>query len=213
MEQQPPRAGSPEPVDPLEDQLLGLGREALEAAERAGLGRLAEVLERLDPELLVEQADGLRAEARDLEQLDEARRDLRPEPLVDSAIRPVVTSSAILSLIAWPTPGDLRRVAGAVGGDEVDRAAADRVRRAVVGDRLERDLALDLEHVADLVEDPGEVAVRQVVAVLPRIIGVLIGLLVVRVVGVDRVVGGGARFGVVGHRRPMVAAMDPQARA
>ena len=32
----------------------------------------------------------------------------------------------------------------------------------MVGDRLEGDLALDLEDVADLVEGPGEVAVRQV---------------------------------------------------
>ena len=31
----------------------------------------------------------------------------------------------------------------------------------MVGDGLEDELALDLEHVADLVEDPGEVAVGQ----------------------------------------------------
>ena len=55
----------------------------------------------------------------------------------------------------------LRRLAGTVGGDEVDRAAPDRVGRAVVGDGLEDELALDLEHVADLVEDPGERAVGQ----------------------------------------------------
>ena len=58
--------------------------------------------------------------------------------------------------------GDLGRVAGTVGGDEVDGAAADGVRGAVIGDGLEAQLALDLQHVADLMEDPGEVAVRQV---------------------------------------------------
>ena len=72
-----------------------------------------------------------------------------------------MASSAILSLIAWPTPGICGGVAGPVGRDEVDRAAADGVGGAVVGDGLEHELALDLEHVADLVEDPGEVAVGQ----------------------------------------------------
>ena len=62
-------------------------------------------------------------------------------------------------------------------------------------------------------KSPREVAVRQVVAA--TVVGRLgVGLLVVRVVGgVDRIFGGVARHGFVGHRRPMVAAMDPQARA
>ena len=38
----------------------------------------------------------------------------------------------------------------------------DGVGRAVVGDRLEDELALEFEDVADLVEDPREVAVGQV---------------------------------------------------
>jgi hypothetical protein len=71
--------------------------------------------------------------------------------------------------------GDLGRVAGTVGGDQVDGAAPDRVGRPVVGDRLERDLALDLEDVADLVEDPGEVAVGQLLAaVLAGVISVVV---------------------------------------
>ena len=84
---------------------------------------------------------------------------------------------------------DLRRVAGPVRGDEVDRAAPDRVGRPVVGDRLERDLALDLKDVADLVEDPGEIPVGQVVA------GTVIGVVVV--VGVFEL--GIGRREVVGH--------------
>ena len=89
-------------------------------------------------------------------------RDLRPRA---ARRRPSGRSSrarAILSLMASPTPGDPRRRPGPVGRDEVDRAAPDGVGRAVVGDGLEDELALDLEHVADLVEDPGEVAVGQV---------------------------------------------------
>ena len=73
-----------------------------------------------------------------------------------------MASSSILSLIAAPTPGIRGGVAGPVGRHEVDRAAPDGVGRAVVGDGLEDELALDLEHVADVVEDPGEVAVGQV---------------------------------------------------
>ena len=165
-QQEPPRRPALERLDPGEDLLLGLLREALEAAERARLGRLAEVLERLDVELLVDEADGLRPEAGDREQLDEARRDLRAEPLV---VGHVAGRDELRDLVAdrLADARDLRRVAGPVGRDEVDRAAADRVGGAVVGDRLERDLALDLEHVADLVEDPREVAVRQVAGGAP----------------------------------------------
>ena len=48
------------------------------------------------------------------------------------------------------------------GGNEIDRTPADGIRCPVIGNRLERDLALDFEDVADLVEDPCEIGVRQV---------------------------------------------------
>ena len=116
---------------------------------------------------LVDEADGLGPEARDREQLDEARRDLRPEALV---VGHVAGRDELRDLVAdrLADARDLRRLAGPVGRGEVDRAATDRVGGAVVGDGLERDLALDLEHVADLVEEPREVAVRRVVAALAR---------------------------------------------
>jgi hypothetical protein len=58
----------------------------------------------------------------------------------------------------------------------------------VVRDRLERDLALDLEDVADLVEGAGEVAVRQVVA--SAVIGFVVVMRVVEFgVGRREVVG------------------------
>ena len=129
--------------------------------EPAGLGGLAQVVDGLDAELGVELADGLGAEARDAQQLDEARRDLGAEPVV---VGHVAGRRELLDLVAdrLADARDLGRLAGPVGRHEVDRAAADGVGRAVVGDRLEDELALDLEHVADLVEDPGEVAVGQV---------------------------------------------------
>ena len=152
-----------ERLDAGEDLLLGLLGQALQAPQRARLCGLAEVLERLDVQLLVDEPNGLRPEPGDLQEPDEARRDLRAQALV---VGHVAGRDELLDLVAdrLADAGDLRRLAGAVGGDEVDRAAPDRVGRAVVGDGLERDLALDLEHVADLVEDPGEVAVREVVA-------------------------------------------------
>ena len=62
---------------------------------------------------------------------------------------------------------DLGRLPGSVCRYDIERAATDGVGRAVVGDRLEDELALQLEDVADLVEDPREVAVGQ----LGRLIG------------------------------------------
>ena len=51
---------------------------------------------------------------------------------------------------------------------DIDRAAADRIGRAVIGDRLEDEFALEFEDVADLVEDPGEVAVGQLGRLIRR---------------------------------------------
>ena len=95
------------------------------------------------------------------EDLDEARRDLRPEPVVDGH---VAGRRELADLVGdgLADARDRRRVARPVGRHEVDRAAPDGVGGAVVGDGLEHELALELEHVADLVEDPGEVAVGQV---------------------------------------------------
>ena len=108
----------------------------------------------------MELADGLGAEARDAQEVDEPGRDLGLEPLVEGH---AAGRRELGDLVAdgRAHPGDPRRGAAAVRRDEVDRAAPDGVRRAVVRDGLEDELALDLEHVADLVEDPGEVAVGQ----------------------------------------------------
>ena len=47
----------------------------------------------------------------------------------------------------------------------------DRVGRAVIGDRLEDQLTLDFEHVADLVENPRQLTVRQQRGVIHRAFG------------------------------------------
>src|SRR5437870_4544098 len=96
-------------------------------AERAGLGRLAEILDRLDAESLVDLADGPRPQAGDLQQLDEAGRDLRLEAFVE---RHPTGRDELGDLVGdgLPDAGDLRRIALAVGLRDVERAAADGVR-------------------------------------------------------------------------------------
>jgi hypothetical protein len=82
---------------------------------------------------------------------------------------------------------DLRRVAAPVPLGHVLGRVGDGVGRAVVGHRLVDQLSLDLEHVADLVEDPRQDAVRQVgrcsrLIILSALIGRGVHEAVVRVV-------------------------------
>ena len=158
-----------EPGDALEHERLGPGGHPADRPQPALLGGQPQVGHRLDAELGVELADRLGAEARDLEDLDEARRHFRPEPVVD---RHVAGRGDLADLVrdGLADARGGRRVAGPIGRHEVDRAAPDGVGGAVVGDGLEDELTLELEHVADLVEDPGEVAVGQVGGV-DRVIG------------------------------------------
>ena len=123
------------------------------------LGRL-QLLEGRDPEPLPEMrtvlgpTPGIRSSSTRLAGISAA------EPLVVRPCGRSSTSSTILSLIASPTPGIGRPVARPGRRATTSNGAArDRVGRPVVGDGLELDLALDLEDVADLVEDPREVAV------------------------------------------------------
>ena len=73
--------------------------------------------------------------------------------------RPVSASSASFALSAGAGAGDLRWLAALVERGDVVGVALDDVGHAAVGDRLVDDLAEDLEHVADLVEDPRQLRV------------------------------------------------------
>src|SRR5205814_1488122 len=116
------------------------------------LGRLAELLHRRDAQLLVELADGFRAEPGNIEQLDEAGRNLGPQPFEHGhPARRHELADLVADRLA--DTADLGRIAGTIGGDEIDRTPADGIRCPVIGNRLERDLALDLEDVADLMKD------------------------------------------------------------
>ncbi len=150
-----------EAADAVEDQGLGPVAQALERADAAPLRRDAEVVDGDDPQLDPDLADRAWSETRDAQQLDERRRDLGDELVV---VGHPAGRDELRDLVAdrGADTGDLGRVTRAIGGDEIDRAASDRVRRAVVRDGLEPELALDLEHVADVVEDPSEIPVREV---------------------------------------------------
>ncbi len=120
-----------------------------------------QVLHRLDPELAIDLADGLGAKTGEPQQLDEAGRHLRREPIVERQVPgrrelgDLVADRGADARDAWRGPRSVR-------GDEVDGTPSDRVGRPVVRDGLEDELALDLQHVADVMEDPREIAVRQV---------------------------------------------------
>ena len=173
--------------DALEDELLGPLRQAAQSASVPASAALRRSSIVLIAELVVDLADGLGTEARDPQQLDQAGRDLGEQLVV---VGHPAGRGQLGDLVAdrGADARDLRGLAVAVGGDQVDGAAPDRVRRPVVGHGLERQLALDLEHVADVVEDPREVAVGQLAVGLVLVVRAKVGVGEVDVGVVD---GGG----------------------
>ena len=145
---------------PARTPLLGLLGHALETPQSAGLGCPPEIVEGLDAQLLVQLPDGPWPDAGDLEQRHEARRHLLAELLVE---REAPGPGQLLDLPGdrLAHAGDARRLAVEVRAGDVDRRVGDRVGGLVVGDGLVDELALDLEHVADLVEDAGQLAVGE----------------------------------------------------
>ena len=139
------------------EPLLG---EPRDAPERACPETRSQVVERLDPQPLPEQPHGLGPDARYLEELDEGRRHLAVEPVEEAE----TSGGCQLRDLVGDRRAHARdrgRVALAVGAGDLVRAVADRVGGAVVGDRLEDELALDLEEAADLVEDRRQLGVGE----------------------------------------------------
>ena len=159
VEEQPPLAAL-EPGDALEDQLLGALRETLQAANPAALGRHPELLDRLYPEVAVDQSNGLRPDAGQPKHLEEAGRELG-EQLV--AVLRAAGRGQLVELVGdrLADARNDRRLALAVCARDLDRGSPDGVRGAVVGHGLVHQLALDLEQVADVVEHLRELAVAQ----------------------------------------------------
>jgi len=118
-----------------------------------------QVFEVVDLELVVKLLDGSRADAGDRQESDQARRNFDPEVLVVSQ---PAGPREFLELLrdGLPYPRNPRRAAVSIGARDFDRRVSDRVGRLVVGHGLEDELAPDLEHVPDLVEDARQLAIR-----------------------------------------------------
>ena len=100
--------------DPVEDERLGPARHPAQVADPAGLGGMPEVLDRLDAEIRVELPHGLRTEAGDPQQLDQARRDLGAQAVV---VGHPAGRRQLADLVAdgLADAGDGRRASGSIG--------------------------------------------------------------------------------------------------
>ena len=145
---------------PGENLLLGLLRHSSQAAQRSGLSGPPEILQGLDAQLLVKLLDRPGTDAGNLQQRHQARRYLIAQTVVEGeAAGPGQLVDLRGDRVA--DAGDAGRIALAVGSRDLDRRVGDRVGGPMVGDGLEDELALDLEHVADLVEDAGQLAIGE----------------------------------------------------
>ena len=141
-------------VDPIEDPALRGGAEALQASDPAALRGRAELLQRLDPQLLVERADALRPEPGDAAELDDSRRGLGAEPVVQPG-------PARLHELpdnadgAGAQPGDLRQLVVGQEPVEVAGCVIHGARGGAIGADPERLGVLQGEECGDLLEDEG----------------------------------------------------------
>ncbi len=155
---QHPVVDASHPRDAVEDVRLGPLRQPLDLPQASFLRRRAQRLHGIDAQLHLEQADGLRTDAGDSEDLQQAVGDLRAQPLV--VLEPAgLGQLGELGRQCGARAGDLRRLAASIERCHVVRVALDDIGDPTVGNRLVDHLAQDLEHVADLVEDPRELGV------------------------------------------------------
>ena len=127
-------------------------------AQAAGLCRRPQALDRVDPERLVKRAHRPRPDTGHVEHLEHARGDLG----LQLVVREPSGLGELGQLRRQRGSGarDLRRLAASKKCGDVVRVALDDVGDATVCHRLVDDLAEDLEHVADLVEDACHLGVR-----------------------------------------------------
>ncbi len=139
-------------VDRLEDQRFLPGAHAFQGANPAVCSSLLEFLERADAEFAVEDGDGLRADALEMQQVQNRRWKLRQQLLVELRVSRVDDlTDARRQILA--DAGNLPQ-RGCVERREVVGVVRDDVGAVAVRANLERILALDLEQVGDLAENP-----------------------------------------------------------
>ena len=138
-------------LEGLQDEGLLLRPHALDLAQPAVARRRFELFERADAELPVEKRHGLRADALQVQQVEDGRRELPQQFLVirhaagldqfpDARVE-VLADSRDREPFGWRQIGDTYR------------RVRDRLRGVAIRADLERVLGLDLEQVANLGED------------------------------------------------------------
>ena len=137
---------------------LGLQPEAAQLPDRARLERRPQRVQRVDAELVVELAGALGPEAGQAHELDQARRELRPQLHEGRDVARLVERAQLL-LERLADAGDGRHATLARHGDDRDGGLAHGLGRVAVGDHPVGDRAVELVEVAELVERGGDLGV------------------------------------------------------
>ena len=148
-----------------QDVLLGLRAEALHVLELAALGGAAQVVDRVHPDLVVEQLGALGAEPGDARDLHEARRDPLLQ-LVGGRDRAGLEQRVDLLGDRLPDARELGRAALLRQLGHGHAGLADRLRRVAVGDHAVHDRAVELVQARQLLECLRYLTVAHVLASL-----------------------------------------------
>ena len=143
----------------LEQLLLRLGAEAAQAAQLLRLGRLAQLLERVDAELVVQAARALGPEAGQVHHRDQAAGELRAQ--LRGLLR-VAGLDQHLELLLQRLADAGKLGHAAVAHELLDRHGrlADRPRGGPVRDHAVLHGAVELVEIPELVEVGGDLGVR-----------------------------------------------------
>ena len=136
----------------VEDALLRLRTEALDAAQAPSPSGRFEVLDGGDAQRGVELVRRARAEPRHRQQVEQGRRHLGTKALVETQAARVRQLGELVRDGPSYT-GQVRRLAAPIGLDDRRPRVGDGISGAPISLGLEDELALELHQVADLTED------------------------------------------------------------
>ena len=139
--------------------LLDLGAEPAQLADLTRLGDLAQLLQRVDVQLVIEQPRALRAEARQVHDGDQPGRELRAQLHGGGDVARLVQRAQLL-LERLADARQRRHLALARQAHHRHRRLADGLGRRAVGDHAVGDRAVELIQVAELIEGGGDLRVR-----------------------------------------------------
>ena len=148
----------PKTRDPCKDRRLRTGGDPSKSAQAARFSRRPKGIQISDPKRRPELPHGLGPETGHRKDIEQGDGKLRQELLVVAeAARPRQLGNLVRD--GSTHARKIRRMAVDVGPGHGNGRPADRIRSPVVGHGLEHELTLDLEQVADLMEDACEFGV------------------------------------------------------